>query len=111
MRGSGAFGEVIVQDWQAAKLLKPSAIKPVLATLEQNLVIKTLGRLSQRDQQMLKETMTKIIARASPHENKIAPAQPIADLSTINPVLHKRVLLDIWEYAAGDHPHLGGLTT
>jgi hypothetical protein len=33
VRGSGAFGEVIVQDWQAAKLLKPSAIKPVFATL------------------------------------------------------------------------------
>lgn len=24
VRGSGAFGEVIVQDWRAAKLLKPS---------------------------------------------------------------------------------------
>jgi hypothetical protein len=31
LRGSGAFGEVMVQDWQAAKLLKPSAIKPVFA--------------------------------------------------------------------------------
>lgn len=61
VRGSGAFGEVIVQDWQAAKLLKPSAIKPVFATLEQALVIKTLGRLSPRDQQMLKETMAKIV--------------------------------------------------
>lgn len=61
VRGSGTFGEVIVQDWQAAKLLKPSAIKPVFATLEQALVIKTLGRLSPRDQQMLKEAMTKIV--------------------------------------------------
>lgn len=61
VRGSGAFGEVLVQDWQAARLLKPSAIKPVLATLEQALVIKTLGRLSQRDCQALKETIGKII--------------------------------------------------
>ncbi len=61
VRGSGAFGEVIVQDWQAAKLLKPSAIKPVLATLEQHLVIKTLGRLSQRDCHALKEVIGKII--------------------------------------------------
>jgi mRNA interferase MazF len=61
LRGSNAFGEVIVQDWQAAKLLKPSAIKPVLATLEQTLVIKTLGRLSLRDQQALKETISKIV--------------------------------------------------
>ena len=61
MRGGGAFGEVIVQDWQAAKLLKPSAIKPIIATLEQVLVIKALGRLSQRDQQALKEAIAKIV--------------------------------------------------
>ena len=58
---SNAFGEVIVQDWQTAKLLKPSTIKPVLATLEQALVIKTLGRLSPRDQLSLKEAIGKII--------------------------------------------------
>ena len=46
LRGSGAFGEVMVQDWQAAKLLNASAIKPVFATLEQALVIRVLGRLS-----------------------------------------------------------------
>jgi mRNA interferase MazF len=57
VRGSGAFGELVVEDWQAAKLLRPSAIKPVLATLEQSLVIKTLGRLSARDQQRLRETI------------------------------------------------------
>lgn len=61
VRGASAFGEVIVQNWQAAKLLKPSAIKPVIATFEQALVIKTLRRLSPRDQQMLKEAMTKIL--------------------------------------------------
>lgn len=61
VRGSSAFGEIIVQDWQAAKLLKPSAIKPVIATLEQALVIKTLGRLSQRDQQALKEAIGKVL--------------------------------------------------
>lgn len=48
MRGTGAFGELVVQDWQAAKLLKPLAVKPVLVTLEQSLVIKTLGQLSAR---------------------------------------------------------------
>jgi mRNA interferase MazF len=57
IRGAGAFGEFVVQDWQAAKLIRPSAIKPVLATLEQTLVIKTLGRLSARDQQRLRETI------------------------------------------------------
>ncbi len=57
VRGGGAFGELVVQDWQAAKLLKPSAVKPVLATLEQSLVIKTLGWLSTSDQQRLRETI------------------------------------------------------
>jgi mRNA interferase MazF len=61
VRGSGAFSEVIVQDWRTAKLLKPSAIKPVFATVERALVIKTLGRLSPRDRQMLREAITKIV--------------------------------------------------
>lgn len=56
-----AFGDLLVQDWQAARLLMPSAIKPVLATLDQSLVIKLLGQLSQRDQQALRETVTKVI--------------------------------------------------
>jgi mRNA interferase MazF len=54
LHGTGAFGEIIVQDWQHARLLKPSAIKPVLTTLEQALVIKTLGRLSAPDQHSLR---------------------------------------------------------
>jgi mRNA interferase MazF len=61
LRGSGAYGEVLVQDWQAAKLLKPSAIKPVLATVEQALVIKPLGKLSARDQHQLKEMISKVL--------------------------------------------------
>jgi mRNA interferase MazF len=61
VRGSDAYGEVIVQDWRAARLLRPSAIKPVLATLEQGLVIKTLGKLSQRDGQTLRQTLGRII--------------------------------------------------
>jgi mRNA interferase MazF len=60
LRG-GAFGDILVQDWQAAKLLNPSAIKPIFATLEQALVIKSLGKLSQRDQQALKQMIAKIL--------------------------------------------------
>lgn len=50
VRSPPAFGESAVRDWQAAGLLKPSVIKPVLATLEQRLVRKTLGRLSETEQ-------------------------------------------------------------
>lgn len=49
LRGVENFGDLVIQDWQAAKLLKPSAVKPVIATLEQTLIVKTLGRLSARD--------------------------------------------------------------
>jgi mRNA interferase MazF len=60
LRGS-AFGEVLVQDWQAAHLLMPSAIKPVIATLDRALVIKSLGQLSARDQASLSATLTQLI--------------------------------------------------
>ena len=57
VRSPAAFGEIPVRDWQAAGLLKPSVIKPVIATLAQTLVIKILGQLSAHDQRALKETV------------------------------------------------------
>ncbi|MEO8331118.1 MAG: type II toxin-antitoxin system PemK/MazF family toxin, partial [Gallionella sp.] len=56
-----SFGEIHVQDWQAAKLLKPSVIKPVFATLEQLLVIKQLGTLQKADQAALKQTIAQLM--------------------------------------------------
>jgi mRNA interferase MazF len=41
-----SLGEFQVGEWQAANLLTPSAIKPVFATLEQNLILKRLGVLA-----------------------------------------------------------------
>lgn len=61
LKPSGIFGEVMAQDWQAASLLKPSAIKPVIATVEQPLVLKRLGQLSSRDQNTLRKTIATII--------------------------------------------------
>ena len=40
-RPVAAFGEVWLDRWQAAGLLKPSAVKPVIATLEQSLVTRS----------------------------------------------------------------------
>ena len=42
-------GEVQVQDWKSAGLLKPSILKPVLTTIEPALVLKKLGRLTPHD--------------------------------------------------------------
>jgi mRNA interferase MazF len=55
------FGEVAVQDWQSAGLLKPSAIKPVLTTIDPKLVIKRLGRLSSADQTALRQALATLL--------------------------------------------------
>lgn len=38
-----AFGGAMVADWQGAGLIKASVLKPVFATIEQALVIRTMG--------------------------------------------------------------------
>jgi mRNA interferase MazF len=61
LRPSGALGEALVADWQAAGLIKPSAIKPVITTIEGKLVIRHLGKLTAADQQALRNVVSKII--------------------------------------------------
>jgi mRNA interferase MazF len=53
-RPSDSIAELWVDQWQAAGLLKPSAIKPVFATLEQRLIIRQLGKLAAADHAALK---------------------------------------------------------
>jgi mRNA interferase MazF len=50
-----------VEGWETAGLLKPSAIKPVVATIEQRLTIKQLGRLEPDDVVTLKQVIATII--------------------------------------------------
>ena len=61
LRPAPSVGEVWVREWQGAGLLKPSAIKPVFATLEQALVIRALGRLGAEDRQALKQAITETL--------------------------------------------------
>jgi mRNA interferase MazF len=61
MRANEALGEVPVIEWQTAGLLKPSAVKPVFATLEQSLVLRTLGMFGPRDQVALRTGIAKLI--------------------------------------------------
>jgi mRNA interferase MazF len=42
-------GEIVINGWEGAGLLKSSAVKPVFATIEQKLIVKTLGRLQPAD--------------------------------------------------------------
>src|ERR1700676_384510 len=54
VRTPATFGEVIVQHWQAAKIIELSAIKPVFTTIDKRLVRKSLGRLHETDRASLK---------------------------------------------------------
>ena len=56
-----AFAETLLMDWQAANLLKTSVVKPILANLEQLLIIRQLGALSGRDQQALKASLALMV--------------------------------------------------
>jgi len=61
LRATASLGEVWIAHWQAAGLLKPSAVKPVIATLEQQLILRILGRLDERDRASLRLAIDTII--------------------------------------------------
>lgn len=55
------IGEVAVASWQDAGLLKPSVIKPVIATVETGLVVRKLGRLSAGDRRAVQDALRAIL--------------------------------------------------
>lgn len=61
IRAENSF-DCLVSDWQAAGLLKPSTVKPVIATIERGLVIKRLGRLIEVDQRAVSAALRRMIA-------------------------------------------------
>lgn len=61
LNSAGSPKGIHVRDWQAAGLLKPSAIKPVFATLEQALIIRALGKLQSRDEKQLRLMVQKVL--------------------------------------------------
>ena len=61
LRPSPGPGDVWVGQWQAAGLLKPSAVKPVFATLEQALILRRLGALSASDQAALRNAIAETL--------------------------------------------------
>lgn len=60
-RESPLVGELTVRGWQAAGLLKLSAIKPILTTIEKRLVRKRLGNLNDKDRAALRQVLTLIL--------------------------------------------------
>ena len=61
LRANTRLGEAWVTEWKAAGLLKPSAVKPVFATLEQSLVIRRLGVMHPTDSAALKKAIAQAL--------------------------------------------------
>jgi mRNA interferase MazF len=60
-RSTNRTGEVAVAEWQSAGLLKPSVIKPVVATIDRQLVRRWLGHLAAPDLAALAHALLQII--------------------------------------------------
>jgi mRNA interferase MazF len=61
IRARTAFAEAEIRHWKEAGLLKPSAIKPVIATIERGLIRRTLGRFWQDDIDALRTVLNSIL--------------------------------------------------
>ena len=61
MKSRLGVGEFLIEDWQAAGLLKPSAVKSAISTIEQSLVLKLLGRFSSEDLSTLEKALKELL--------------------------------------------------
>ena len=58
--GSG-IGESAVEGWKAAGLLKPSVVKPILATVDRDLILRKLGTLHDDDREAVRHALAAIL--------------------------------------------------
>lgn len=63
IRPAQGLGEFQVRNWQKAGLLKPSVVKPVITTIQKNIIIKKLGKLQSNDQELLQQTIDSSIGK------------------------------------------------
>ncbi len=61
IKPTSIIGEVIIQEWEDAGLLKPSAIKPVITTIEKKLALKKMGQLKNDDLAALQKNIHVIL--------------------------------------------------
>jgi mRNA interferase MazF len=52
---------ISIIDWRMAGLLKPSVVKPIVTTLEKQLVVRKLGRFQERDRISLENLISQIL--------------------------------------------------
>lgn len=67
--------DTLLADWAAAGLLKPSAVKGILGTVEQSLVIRKLGALFTSDLQQVEQSLANTVG-----------LQPIPPPATVSPM-------------------------
>lgn len=61
LRPSGSYGDIQVEQWQQAGLLKPSAVKPVIATLATALVLRKMGEFVRSDSDALRDMLKELV--------------------------------------------------
>lgn len=61
MRPTLGFGEALINDWQAAGLLKPSVLKSIVFTGKAALLSKTVEKFTERDQRSLRGVLQTIL--------------------------------------------------
>jgi len=61
VRPTLGFGELLVNEWKKAGLLKPSVVKPLVATIEKGLILFRLGQLQDPDPKTLRGALRAIL--------------------------------------------------
>jgi len=56
-------GDYKIEDWKYAKLPKPSMIRMKFATIDQSVIVKKFGRLSEKDQTNFKELLINFFSK------------------------------------------------
>jgi mRNA interferase MazF len=61
VRSTPLYGEIVITEWKKAGLVKPSVIKPVVATLHARLILARRGTLSGPDLDALRILLHEIL--------------------------------------------------
>ena len=56
-----SIGDVMIEKWREAGLLKASLIKPIFTTVEQTLILRKLGALQQEDVAALRKALQEVL--------------------------------------------------
>jgi len=61
VRPTTTVGEAVIQHWKRAGLIKPSVLKPLIATVEHRLILRKMGNLYDDDLVALRNALTEVL--------------------------------------------------